>query len=158
MRTNGLFPVVAAVVGTMIAGAAHADVAAAKATVDAAKTAGVVGEQGDGYLGFVKAGDAETKAAVAEIRTLHCVVRRRSPSKVSGTSSKPIRPVISACGRNWPGPSAPRTNRQRTKVSKNWGCSPARLPRRSTVSTSSSPIWTASCTPDRGPCPTQSRA
>ncbi len=41
--------------------------AAAKATVDAAKAAGVVGEQSDGYLGFVKSGDAATKAAVQEI-------------------------------------------------------------------------------------------
>jgi uncharacterized protein YdbL (DUF1318 family) len=81
MRTNGLFPVVAAVVGTMIAGAAHADVAAAKATVDAAKTAGVVGEQGDGYLGFVKAGDAETKAAVAEINAGRAEVYRQAAAK-----------------------------------------------------------------------------
>lgn len=33
---------------------AHADLAADKATVDAAKAAGTVGEQGDGYLGFVQ--------------------------------------------------------------------------------------------------------
>lgn len=41
---------------------------AAKQTVDAAKAAGKVGEQGDGYLGFVT-GDADTalRAAVAEI-------------------------------------------------------------------------------------------
>ncbi|WP_298324583.1 DUF1318 domain-containing protein [Asticcacaulis sp.] len=42
--------------------------AAAKATVDAAKAAGTVGEQSDGYLGLVKdAADAATKAAVDEI-------------------------------------------------------------------------------------------
>lgn len=32
---------------------AYADLASDKATVDAAKAAGTVGEQGDGYLGFV---------------------------------------------------------------------------------------------------------
>ena len=44
------------------------DLASAKAAVDAAKAAGVVGEQGDGYLGFVQSGaDATTKAAVTAI-------------------------------------------------------------------------------------------
>jgi uncharacterized protein len=60
---------VAAVVGTLtLAGAAFADPAAAKATVDAAKAQGIVGEQNDGYLGFVTGGgDAAVRAAVAEI-------------------------------------------------------------------------------------------
>ena len=40
---------------------------AAKATVDAGKAAGVVGEQADGYLGLVTGADAQTRAAVAEI-------------------------------------------------------------------------------------------
>ncbi|ESQ80248.1 YdbL family protein [Asticcacaulis sp. YBE204] len=41
---------------------------AAKATVDAAKAAGTVGEQSDGYLGLVKgSADAATKDAVDEI-------------------------------------------------------------------------------------------
>lgn len=40
---------------------------AARAKVDAAKAAGTVGEQSDGYLGLVKPGDADTKAAVDEI-------------------------------------------------------------------------------------------
>src|SRR3954467_787288 len=47
MRTHTLFPAVVAVIGVMIAGAAHADIASAKATVDAAKLDGVVGEQSD---------------------------------------------------------------------------------------------------------------
>ncbi|MEM9965984.1 MAG: YdbL family protein [Asticcacaulis sp.] len=42
---------------------------AARQKVDAAKAAGIVGEQSDGYLGFVKPGDAATKAAVDEINT-----------------------------------------------------------------------------------------
>jgi uncharacterized protein YdbL (DUF1318 family) len=60
---------VAAVVGTLtLAGAAHADAAAAKAVVDAAKAQGIVGEQNDGLLGFVKpSSDAALNAAVAEI-------------------------------------------------------------------------------------------
>jgi uncharacterized protein YdbL (DUF1318 family) len=40
---------------------------AAKATVDAAKAAGKVGEQGDGYLGIVADADTALRAAVAEI-------------------------------------------------------------------------------------------
>jgi len=44
------------------------DLASAKATVDAAKTAGVVGEQADGYLGLVHGtADQTTNAAVAAI-------------------------------------------------------------------------------------------
>ena len=45
-----------------------ADLAAAKATVDAAKAGGIVGEQADGYLGFVHgSADAATTAAVEAI-------------------------------------------------------------------------------------------
>ena len=51
------------------AGLAMAQSAAAKATVDAAKTAGTVGEQADGYLSIVSGGDAALRAAVAEINT-----------------------------------------------------------------------------------------
>jgi hypothetical protein len=41
---------------------------AAKATVDAAKAAGVVGEQGDGFLGLVTgSADPAVRTAVAEI-------------------------------------------------------------------------------------------
>lgn len=60
---------VAAVVGTLtLAGAAIADPATAKATVDAAKAQGIVGEKSDGYLGFVTGNaDAAVRAAVAEI-------------------------------------------------------------------------------------------
>ncbi len=39
----------------------------AKATVDAAKASGQVGEQADGYIGVVGGADAATRAAVAEI-------------------------------------------------------------------------------------------
>jgi uncharacterized protein YdbL (DUF1318 family) len=47
---------------------AVAQSAQTKATVDAAKAAGIVGEQADGFLGFVTAAaDPALKAAVAEI-------------------------------------------------------------------------------------------
>ncbi len=53
---------------TLIAQPAFADVAAAKALVDAAKAKGLVGERTNGYLGFVTASsDAALKAAVDEI-------------------------------------------------------------------------------------------
>ena len=81
IRTHTLFPAVAAVIGVMIAGAAHADVAAAKATVDAAKLDGVVGEQSDGYLGLVKAGSAAIKGAVAEINAGRAQVYAQAAAK-----------------------------------------------------------------------------
>ena len=47
---------------------AFADLAGDKAAVDAAKAAGIVGEQADGYLGFVSgSADAAVTAAVNEI-------------------------------------------------------------------------------------------
>jgi uncharacterized protein YdbL (DUF1318 family) len=46
---------------------AFADLAADKATVDAAKAAGTVGEQADGYLGVVSGADAAATAAVNQI-------------------------------------------------------------------------------------------
>ena len=50
------------------AGVASAQSAAAKAAVDAAKAQGVVGEQGDGFLGLVSgSADPAIKSAVAEI-------------------------------------------------------------------------------------------
>ena len=48
---------------------AMAQSAAAKAAVDAAKSAGTIGEQADGYLGIVAGGDAELRSSVAEINT-----------------------------------------------------------------------------------------
>ena len=70
MTFHKLMAPVAAVVGSLtLAGAALADPASAKAAVDSAKAAGVVGEQADGFLGFVNAGaaSADVRAAVAEI-------------------------------------------------------------------------------------------
>lgn len=76
---NLLIPVVA-VVGTLVAGPALA--ASAKATVDAAKAAGIVGEQNDGYLGFVNgAGDPAVEAAVAEINAGRAQLYRQAAAK-----------------------------------------------------------------------------
>ena len=61
---------IAAGLSLIAAGAALAQTAPQKATVDVAKTQGVVGEMGDGYLGFVTtSGDASLKAAVTAINT-----------------------------------------------------------------------------------------
>jgi len=51
----------------LTAGTAQAQSAAAKATVDAAKAQGAVGEQADGFLGVVGGADSSVRAAVAEI-------------------------------------------------------------------------------------------
>ncbi len=52
----------------LAAGSAYAQSAATKDTVVAAKSAGQVGEQADGFLGLVSgSAPAEVKAAVAEI-------------------------------------------------------------------------------------------
>jgi len=62
----GLTLTAAATLG--LAGAAIAQSASAKATVDSAKAAGIVGEQSDGTLGFVTpAADPAIRNAVAEI-------------------------------------------------------------------------------------------
>jgi uncharacterized protein YdbL (DUF1318 family) len=53
--------------GALIMAPAFADIASSKAQVDAAKAKGIVGEQNNGYLGFVTSGDAGLKAAVEEI-------------------------------------------------------------------------------------------
>ena len=74
---------------TMSTGAvtsAYADVAASKAVVDQAKAQGIVGEQGDGYLGLVT-GTApdDVKAAVAEINAGRSKVFADTAAK-AGTS------------------------------------------------------------------------
>src|SRR6187397_3211148 len=67
-------------------GAAYAQTAQAKAAIDAAKAAGTVGEQSDGYLGFVAdGGDAALRAAVAEINAGRAQVYREAAAR-SGAS------------------------------------------------------------------------
>ncbi|MFY8210524.1 MAG: YdbL family protein [Caulobacter sp.] len=67
------------------AGLAMAQSAAAKATVDAAKTAGTVGEQADGYLGIVSGGDAALRAAVTEINTGRAAAYKDIAAKTGAT-------------------------------------------------------------------------
>ena len=62
--------------------AVAADLASAKATVDAAKAKGLVGEQADGYLGLVTgSADAPTEAAVTEINAGRAAVYRDTAAK-----------------------------------------------------------------------------
>ena len=65
---------------------AFADLASDKAAVDAAKAAGAVGEQADGYLGLVKgSADGATTAAVAAINAARADVYSQTAAK-SGVS------------------------------------------------------------------------
>ncbi|HYE41848.1 MAG TPA: YdbL family protein [Caulobacteraceae bacterium] len=68
----------AALVALSLAGAAHAQSASSKAAVDAAKDRGVVGEQADGFVGFVTdTDDAALKAAVAEMNAARAAYYRQ---------------------------------------------------------------------------------
>ena len=61
---------------------AFADLASDKAAVDAAKVAGTVGEQADGYLGFVKgSADPATTAAVTSINAARADVYSQTAAK-----------------------------------------------------------------------------
>jgi uncharacterized protein YdbL (DUF1318 family) len=61
---------------------AFADLASDKAAVDAAKAAGTVGEQADGYLGFVSgSADGATTAAVNEINSGRANVYAQTAAK-----------------------------------------------------------------------------
>lgn len=60
---------------------AHAADASAKAAVDAAKAAGKIGEQGDGFLGFVGAPDPSVQGAMAEINAGRAEAYRDTAAK-----------------------------------------------------------------------------
>ena len=64
---RNLKSVIFAAATLLLATPALADLAADKATVTAAKAAGTVGEQADGYLGIVTSADGTVTAAVNEI-------------------------------------------------------------------------------------------
>jgi uncharacterized protein YdbL (DUF1318 family) len=82
MNRTDFFNVGAAVLLALAAAPpAIAQTAAAKAAVDAAKAAGIVGEQADGFLGFVKPGDAAQQAAVAEINAGRAQLYREAAAK-----------------------------------------------------------------------------
>src|SRR5579883_1612965 len=64
---RNLKSVIFAAAALLLATPAFADLASDKATVTAAKAAGTVGEQADGYLGIVSSADAAVTAAVNNI-------------------------------------------------------------------------------------------
>ena len=77
--------ILAAAALVLLATPAFADLASDKAAVDAAKAAGTVGEQADGYLGIVSSADATVTAAVNEINNGRRAVYAQTASK-SGTT------------------------------------------------------------------------
>lgn len=83
---NIAFGLAAAAAVAGVAGVSQAQTAAAKAAVDAAKAQGVVGEQGDGFLGFVSGGgDAALQAAVREINAGRAAAYRDIAAKTGVT-------------------------------------------------------------------------
>jgi hypothetical protein len=76
---------IAALALVLLATPAFADLAADKAAVDAAKVAGTVGEQADGYLGIVSGADGAITAAVNEINAGRRQVYTQTATK-SGVS------------------------------------------------------------------------
>ncbi|RAK59128.1 DUF1318 domain-containing protein [Phenylobacterium hankyongense] len=83
MQTRDMLGIGAAVMAALVLPTAgFAQSAAAKAAVDAAKAAGIVGEQADGFLGFVVASpDPALKAAVAEINAGRAQLYREAAAK-----------------------------------------------------------------------------
>jgi uncharacterized protein YdbL (DUF1318 family) len=63
-----------------------ANLAQDKSVVDAAKAQGIVGEQGDGFLGFVKgSADAGTTTAVSEINAARSATYSQTAAKTGVT-------------------------------------------------------------------------
>ena len=80
MRTH--LSISAAVLAALALTPAAAFALDAKSAVDAAQTSGVVGEQADGFLGFVKASsDTALKAAVQEINEGRAALYRQAAAK-----------------------------------------------------------------------------
>jgi hypothetical protein len=77
--------VFAAIALMLMSAPAFADLPADKATVDAAKAAGTVGEQADGYLGIVAGADGTVTAAVNSINAGRREVYTQTATK-SGVS------------------------------------------------------------------------
>lgn len=87
MQTRNILGVGAAVLAALaLPVAAVAQSAGAKAAVDAGKAAGIVGEQADGFLGFVSGGgDPALHAAVGEINAGRAQVYREAAAKTGAT-------------------------------------------------------------------------
>jgi uncharacterized protein YdbL (DUF1318 family) len=82
MHSRDILGAVALVGLTGLAGAAYTQTADAKARVDAAKAAGVVGEQADGFLGLVTGNaDPAVKAAVDAINAGRAQVYREAAAR-----------------------------------------------------------------------------
>jgi len=80
MQTRDILGVI--VLSAAVAASTVAVAQDAKARVDSAKAAGVVGEQADGFLGFVTgAADPSLKAAVAEINAGRAELYREAAAK-----------------------------------------------------------------------------
>ena len=84
---NWRYAMLAAAASLMVAAAQPvlADIAASKATVDAAKAQGKVGEQADGFLGVVSGGDPALQGAVAEINAGRAAAYRDTAAKTGVT-------------------------------------------------------------------------
>jgi len=87
MRNRDILGVGAAVLAALaLPVAAVAQSAQAKAAVDSAKAAGIVGEQADGFLGFVAGGgDPALRSAVAEINAGRAEVYRQAAARSGAT-------------------------------------------------------------------------
>jgi uncharacterized protein YdbL (DUF1318 family) len=87
MLTRDMLGVTAATLAALAAPmAAAAQTSEAKAAVDAAKAAGIVGEQADGFLGFVTASaDPALKAAVAQINAGRAALYREAAARTGAT-------------------------------------------------------------------------
>ncbi|TAJ71060.1 MAG: DUF1318 domain-containing protein [Phenylobacterium sp.] len=82
MNKRDFFNVGAAVMAALAVTPAAAQAMDSKAAVDAAKAAGVVGEQADGFLGFVKpSSDPALKAAVDDINSGRAALYREAAAK-----------------------------------------------------------------------------
>jgi uncharacterized protein YdbL (DUF1318 family) len=76
------FNITAAVLAALAITPAAAYAMDAKSAVDAGKAAGIVGEQADGFLGFVKpSSDPALKAAVDEINQGRAALYRQAAAK-----------------------------------------------------------------------------
>ena len=74
--------IAAAVLAALAVAPAAAVAMDSKAAVDAAKTAGIVGEQADGFLGFVKpSSDSALRAAVEDINQGRAALYRQAAAK-----------------------------------------------------------------------------
>lgn len=82
MQTRDFFNIGAAVMAALAVTPAVAFAMDSKAAVDAAKAAGLVGEQADGFLGFVKpSSDPALKAAVDDINSGRAALYREAAAK-----------------------------------------------------------------------------